>query len=169
MPAARSVASSLASRVTADGFEPPRTAQLRPQSGECEQVEIAGDDELGACGKRARENVVIVGIARDAWHVDGLDELDGFEVVDHDLRRSLADRGEALGQRRAIGDVGEFFDERGAAVEPKVLLPANRLEQSIRRAAPQERGDHHVRVEHEPHAITSALVACVRGVRRARP
>jgi hypothetical protein len=48
-------------------------------------------------------------------------------------------------------------------------LSANRLEQSIRLAAPQERGDHDVRIKNETHAITSAVVAGARGVRRARP
>jgi hypothetical protein len=37
---------------------------------------IAGDDELDACGEFARQHVVVVGIARDARYVDGLDELD---------------------------------------------------------------------------------------------
>ena len=95
--------------------------------GQREQIEIAGDDEVGACGERARKDVIIVGIARDAWYVDGLDELDRFEVVDKDLRRSLADRGEALGEGRTAGDVGELLEQRGAAVELQAVLPADRL------------------------------------------
>lgn len=68
---------------------------------------IVGDDELGVRGERARENAVIVGIACDARYVDGLGELDRFEVVDKDVRRSLADRSEALGERRTARDVAE--------------------------------------------------------------
>jgi transposase len=53
----------------------------------------------------------------------------------------------------------------------EALVPTDRFEKSIRRAAPQERGDHHVRIENEPHAPITfpVLVPSGRAVRRVPP
>jgi len=53
--------------------------------------------------------VIIVGFAHDARDVGGLGELDHLEVGGQDLAVGLADECEALGGRRPVEDIGEFF------------------------------------------------------------
>jgi hypothetical protein len=36
--------------------------------------------------------MIIVRVACDPWHLDGLNQLDGFQVAGHDLARGPADR-----------------------------------------------------------------------------
>ncbi|MDN5871918.1 MAG: hypothetical protein L0H73_14500, partial [Nitrococcus sp.] len=46
--------------------------------GKIEQIGIARDDEAGSCGEHAGEDRVIVCVACDGLHIDGLEQLDHF-------------------------------------------------------------------------------------------
>lgn len=80
------------------------------------------------------------------------------------LQGVVAQRGETLrGLAARPGEhVGEFFEQDRAAVELQARMLANRLQQPIRIAAPQQRGHHHVGIKNDPHRVLGLFLLSAR-------
>ena len=91
-----------------------------------EQVTVTGDDQIGG----------------------------GLDVIGDEFAWAFADQAEPFGGRGACEHVGEFGEQRGAAVELQSVTLADDLQELIRRAAPQQRRDQHVGIQNDPHSVS---------------
>lgn len=89
---------------------------------------VIGDDEVGVGGERASRHVIVVGIVgNDARHVEGLDQFDGLDVIGYDVCSGATDEGQLFVGGRSRQDIGEFFEQHGAAIELAAGLLAKYL------------------------------------------
>ena len=126
---------------------------------EGEQIVITGDDQIGTGGERAGEHRIVVGIARDLSREPPRRHRCGQSpiVVQHLIGgQSRCEHG--LGQL-LLGQRGCQFIEQGPAGKKFHLFLGRQLDQAARRALPEEGGDQHIGVDHQPHAPTRLLRA----------
>jgi hypothetical protein len=127
------------------------------ERAEIQEVTIAGQEQGSFRGERRGEDMVVVGIARDARQLDGLDQLDGFEVVGQYCAWASANDGQPLRGSRSCQNVGKLLQKERAAEKLGRLVRAQGAQEPVRRTAPQKRGDHNVGVRPAP-AFTNVVV-----------
>ncbi len=123
-----------------------------PERVYLEQVSIAGDDHVGVRGDGAGDHGIVVGIA---WHGAGDDRRrDGRgqqAVALHDGGLGEVVRGEMRDELVAGEHVGEFGQQGAAGVEPEAVAVLGDVHDPARWSTPEQRGNHRVGVEHDPH------------------